>query len=210
MAFSVAILFAGYIADWHCRALRGGRLVAECDCDAGRAQALAARYRIPRTFTDLAVLLADAKPDVVHVLLPPEHHFAAAEQILRAGPHVLLEKPMALTRAECRSLGELATQQGRAVGVSHNFLFDSVYERLRADVRAGKFGRLDQVTIAWNRELGQIRGGPFGGWLFRDPANVMLEVGPHSAAHLLDLVGEPDRLMAEADRPIELPTGATC
>ena len=36
----------------------------------------------------------------------------------------------------------------------------------------------------------------------------MLEVGPHSVAHLLDLVGEPDRLTTEADRPIELPNGA--
>jgi predicted dehydrogenase len=208
MAFSTAILGAGYIADWHCRSLRGGRLVAVCDRDADRAKSLADRYRIPSTFTDLAALLANAKPDVVHVLLPPAHHFAAAEQILRAGAHVLLEKPMALTGDECRSLGELARQQGRAVGVSHNFLFAPVYERLRADVKAGKLGRLDQVTISWNRELGQVRGGPFGGWLFREPGNVMLDVGPHSAAHLLDLVGDPDRLTAEADRWIELPTGA--
>jgi predicted dehydrogenase/nucleoside-diphosphate-sugar epimerase len=207
MAFSVAILGAGYIADWHCRALRDVQPVAVCDRDAGRARLLADRYRIPRTFTDLATMLAEAKPDVVHVLLPPDHHFEAAEQALRANVHVLLEKPMAVTAEECRSLGELAMQHGRAVGVNHNFLFDPVYERLRADVRAGKLGRLDQVTINWNRELGQIRGGPFGGWLFREPGNVMLEVGPHSAAHLLDLVGQPDRLTAEADRPIELPTG---
>ncbi len=207
MAFSVAILGAGYIADWHCRALRGVRLVAVCDRDAGRAKSLADRYRIARTYTDLAALLADAKPDVIHVLLPPEHHFAAAEQILRAGVHVVLEKPMALTAEECRSLGELARQHSRCVGVSHNFLFAPVYEKLRADVRAGKLGRLDQVTITWNRELGQVRDGPFGGWLFRDPANVMLEVGPHSAAHLLDLVGNPDRLTAEADRWIDLPSG---
>ena len=204
----VAILGAGYIADWHCRALRGVRVTAVCDRDAGRAKALADRYRIPRTFTDLATMLTEAKPDVVHVLLPPEHHFTAAEQVLRAKSHVLLEKPMALTTDECRTLGELAREQGRTIGVSHNFLFAPVYERLRADVRGGKLGRLDQVTITWAKELGQVRGGPFGGWLFRDPANVLLEVGPHSVAHLLDLVGEPDRLSVDADRLIELPTGA--
>jgi predicted dehydrogenase/nucleoside-diphosphate-sugar epimerase len=207
-SFSVAILGAGYIANWHCKALRGQQLVAVCDRDAGRAKTLADRYRIPRIFTDLAALLAEAKPDVVHVLLPPEHHFDAADQILRAKTHVLLEKPMALTAAECKTLGDLAREQGRAIGVSHNFLFAPVYERLRADVRGGKLGRLDQVTITWAKELGQIRGGPFGGWLFRDPANVLLEVGPHSVAHLLDLVGDPERLAVEADRQIELPTGA--
>jgi predicted dehydrogenase/uncharacterized protein YbjT (DUF2867 family) len=209
MAMSVAILGAGYIADWHCRALRGFEIVAVCDRDAGRARALAERYGIPRTFTDLAELLAEAMPHVVHVLLPPDRHFAAAEQILKAGAHVFVEKPLALTADECRSLEALSREKRRAIGVGHNFLFAPVYEKLRSDVRAGKLGRLDRVTITWNKELGQIRGGPFGGWLFRDPANVMLEVGPHSVAHLLDLVGEPERLTAEADRPIELPTGVT-
>src|SRR3954470_13304391 len=90
MSFSVAILGAGYIADWHCQALRGVRgvrVVAACDRDAGRARRLADRYGIPQAFTDLAALLDEAKPDVVHVLLPPEHHAAAAEQTLRAGVH---------------------------------------------------------------------------------------------------------------------------
>src|SRR5438309_385067 len=58
------------------------------------------------------------------------------------------------------------------------------------------------------RDLRQVRGAPFAGCPCRDPANVLLEVGPHAAAHLLDLVGEPDRLTAEADRPTELPDGS--
>ena len=99
MAPAIAILGAGYIADWHCRALRGAQLIAVCDRDppAGR-RAVAGSLSASRAFLPhLAAMLAEAKPDVVHVLLPPEHHFAAAEQILRAGAHVLLEKPMALT-----------------------------------------------------------------------------------------------------------------
>src|SRR5438445_333226 len=79
MPFSVAILGAGYIADWHCRALRGVRVVAVCDRDAGRARRLADRYHIPRTFTDLAALLADAKPDVVH---DPDRLTAEADRLI--------------------------------------------------------------------------------------------------------------------------------
>jgi predicted dehydrogenase/nucleoside-diphosphate-sugar epimerase len=209
---TVALLGAGYIADWHVQALRGVpgvRLAAVCDRDAGRARRFADRHGIPATFSDLADLLVVAKPDVVHILVPPEHHHAAAEAVLRAGVDAFVEKPLALTAAECRQLDALARQNGRAIGVGHNYLFAPVYEQLRADVRSGKLGRLDQVTITWHKELGQLRGGPFGGWLFREPANILLEVGPHPVAHLLDLVGVPDRLAAEADRPVELPNGVT-
>jgi nucleoside-diphosphate-sugar epimerase/predicted dehydrogenase len=206
----VGILGAGYIADWHCSALRrmsGVSLAAVCDLSAGRAAQLAQRHRIPAHYADLDKMLAAESLDVVHVLLPPEHHAAAAERLLDAGAHVLLEKPMAIRAEECAALIERARKQGRALGVSHNFLFAPVYERLKADLAAGWLGRVDHVTITWNKELGQLRGGPFGGWMFRGPANIMLEVGPHSVAHMLDLVGTPDRLHAEADLPIMLPNG---
>lgn len=211
MTYKVAILGAGYIADWHCRALRGIRsaqLAGVCDRDVDRAQRLADRYRISQSFADLSAMLDRIRPDVVHVLLPPDQHFSAAEHVLRAGVHVLLEKPMALSAEECHSLGKLACEQKRVIGVSHNFLFARAYEQLRADVRAGKLGRLDRVSITWNKDLGQIRSGPFGSWLFRECGNVMLEVGPHSVAHLLDLVGNPDQIHVDADREIELPNGS--
>jgi hypothetical protein len=44
-------------------------------------------------------------------------------------------------------------------------------------------------------------------WMLRDPSNIMIETGPHSVAHMLDLVGEPDEMEVRASNPIELPTG---
>lgn len=208
--WNVALLGAGYIADWHCTALAsvpGARLVGVCDRDGSRAEGLARRHRIPAPFSDLDAMLNSAGIDVVHVLLPPEHHFAAARQVLEAGKHVLLEKPMCLKPEECASLAKLAEHTGRAIGVSHNFLFFPGYERMRQDVRGGLLGRIDHVTITWHKELGQLRGGPFGGWMLAAPGNIMLEVGPHSVGHLLDLVGEPDRIEAEANDCTDLPTG---
>lgn len=208
--WTVGLLGAGYIADWHCTALAsvpGTRIIAACDRDASRAADLARRHGIAAHFTDLDAMLSGASPDVVHILLPPEHHFAAAKRVLEAGKHVLLEKPKCLKPEECSQLGDLAQERGLAVGTSHNFLFFPAYEQLRDDIGRGLLGRIDHVTITWHKELGQLRSGPFSGWLLAAPGNIMLEVGPHSVAHLLDLVGVPDRLDAEANHCTELPTG---
>jgi nucleoside-diphosphate-sugar epimerase/predicted dehydrogenase len=159
-----------------------------------------------KAFSDVEAMLA-AGVDSVHVLLPPAAHYAAARRLLEGGVHVLLEKPMCLRPAECAELADLARRRGRAVGVSHNFLFYPIYERLKADAAGGRLGRVEHVEIVWNKELGQLRAGPFGGWPFREPGDVILEVGPHSVAHLLDLLGRPDRVRAEAGDPVELPNG---
>ncbi|MFO0808792.1 MAG: NAD-dependent epimerase/dehydratase family protein [Gemmataceae bacterium] len=209
MSKTAAILGTGYIADWHAKALRSIRvpIIAACDLSESRARGFADAHRIPAVYTDLAEMLAKAKPEVVHVLTPPEHHFAVTEQVLRAGVHALVEKPLCLTPDECRRLGTIATECGRALGVGHNFLYAEPYRRLYADVQAGRLGRLDAVHIVWNKELGQVRAGPFGQWMLREPANVMLEVGPHSIAQALDLCGDLGHLSVEADRDIELPNG---
>jgi len=153
-------------------------------------------------------MLAEQALDVVHVLLPPCDHVSSARALIDAGVHVLLEKPMGLDGAECAALAEQARKQGRAIGISHNFLFFPIYQELKQDVARGNLGRLDQVLITWNKELPQVRLGPFGSWLLRSPGNVMLDTGVHSVAHMLDLIGAPDSLEAEADLPVVLPGGA--
>ncbi len=209
-ALQIGFVGAGYIADWHARALRTVRgldLVAVCDRDEMRAQRLGSRFAVASTYTDLTSMLAGQRLDAIHVLLPPDQHFAAALESLNAGAHVLLEKPMCLLEEECSMLALEARRKGCGLGVSHNFLHSPIYRQLKKDVAAGRLGRLDHVTILWNKELLQLRGGPFGSWMLQGPGNVMLDAGVHSVAHLLDLVGAPDSIEARADQPIDLPNG---
>ena len=94
------------------------------------------------------------------------------------------------------------------LGVGHNFLFSGPYEQLRRDVRSGILGRIDQITITWNRFLPQSAFGPFDIWMLRDPRNIMLETGSHLVAHMLDLAGEPDEMevrAAQRDRTADGP-----
>jgi len=206
----VALAGAGYIADWHAKCLasvEGVELVAVCDQSLGRAQTLASKFGVAKTYGSLDAMLHEEKLDAAHILLPPDLHFAAAKAAIEAGVSVFLEKPMCVSAADCEELVRLAASRGVRLGVGHNFLFAEPYERLRRGVRSGILGRIDQITITWNRFLPQAMHGPFDTWMLRDPRNIVLETGSHLVAHLLDLADEPDEMEVRAANPIELPTG---
>lgn len=105
----VALLGAGYIADWHALALssvEGVELAAVCDRVQARAEALARKFGVPRVYGSLEEMLAlEHGLDAVHVLTPPDRHFDAARAVLGAGVGVFLEKPMCAEAADCAALG---------------------------------------------------------------------------------------------------------
>lgn len=207
---SVAILGAGYIADYHVKALRrvsGVEVRAICDLNQSLAQQFADRHGIPAVYGDLGQMLQTESLDVVHVLTPPHIHYPTAKQILDAGVDALIEKPLCHTVSACQSLRQQAQEQGRTIGVSHNFLYFPAYEKLAAAVQSGELGQLDQVDIIWNKPLGVVRGGPFGLWMLQSPTNILFEVCPHSFSHALHLVGEPETLNVDVYDKVELPRG---
>lgn len=206
----VALLGTGYIAAWHARAIAsvpGVELVAVCDQVGSRATTFAQAFGISRTYGDLKTMLANERLDSVHVLVPPDAHFEAARTILCAGVNAFIEKPMGTSPYECEKLVRLAQERELRLGVGHNFLFSECYVRLRDDIQKGVFGPIDQLTITWHHELPQATSGPFDIWMLREPPNIMLEVGSHCVAQMLDLVGIPDTLKANASNPVDLPTG---
>ncbi len=113
------------------------------DLDAARAATTAARIA-PGTPTtdDFAAALADPTIDAVVVATPVRTHFALAEAALLAGKHVLVEKPLAMTVAECRRLEELATAAGRVLMVGHIFRFNSAVEAVKEHIQRGDLGEV--------------------------------------------------------------------
>jgi len=207
---NVGFLGTGYISHWHAKALRSvpnARLTAVCDRDVSRAHTFAARYGVIQVHASLEAMLASSQLDVIHVLLPPDRHASSAGEIIDAGIHVLLEKPMATCARACKELIERARLKGVKIGVSHNFLFAPIYERLRNDLRSGKLGRPDKITITWHKGLDQLQAGPFDLWMLNQPKNIMLEIGPHSLAQVLDLTGLSEIVTVHATNPLDLPTG---
>ncbi len=205
--WKVGLLGAGYIIEAHAKALKHQPNIdisAVCDHSRERAETAAATYNIPSVFTSLDEMLK-SEIDAVHVLLPPDLHFATTRQIIESGRHVFLEKPMGLSVKECKSLVELAKKHDVKLGVNHNFLFLPSYQKLRQDVKDGTIGKLDHVTINWRFPLGQLQFGPFNSWMLQKPENLFFELGPHMVAFLEDLLGQPDRLTVDVSLPIDLP-----
>ncbi len=203
----VGLLGAGYIVEAHVKAVRAlpnVTLQAVCDVSKSRAEAAALAHGIPAAFTSVDDMLR-AGIDAVHVLVPPQLHTDLARQVLEGGAHALIEKPMGTSAAACHALADLAEAKGLRLGVSHNFLFMPAYERLRAHLRDGTIGRLDHVSLRWLYPLGLVQFGPFNNWILRAEPNVLLELGSHLAAFMVDLVGIPEELHAIASNPIDLP-----
>jgi predicted dehydrogenase len=103
------------------------------------AQQVAPAARVTREAGDL---LADPEVDLVVVSTPPNTHASWASRALAAGKHVVLEKPMALTSAECDAVVAQAADAGLLLVVYQNRRFDPDYRALRGVVQAGRLGEV--------------------------------------------------------------------
>ena len=139
----VAIVGCGKIADAHAtQILRVGgcEIVGVCDRESLMARQLYERFPVKRYFTDLAELVSEARPDVVHITTPPESHFDIARFCLEHHCHVYVEKPFTLDVHQAQQLVDLAEERGLKLTVGHNCQFSHAARRLRALVTDGYLG----------------------------------------------------------------------
>src|SRR5262249_35699276 len=139
----VGLVGAGAIAAVHLDAVTefpGAVLVGVTDRDPARARDCAARARGVRAFPDLASMV-NAGIDVVHILTPPHTHARVALEALERGCHVLVEKPLATSDADCMRLAEAASLRGRRVGVNHSLLADPQVRHVLDTIATGRVGR---------------------------------------------------------------------
>jgi predicted dehydrogenase len=150
----VAIVGCGKIADAHALALqriKGCEIVGVCDRESLMARQLYERFPVKKCFTDLAQLLSDAKPDVVHITTPPESHFGIAKLCLDWGSHVYVEKPFTVYEHEARKLIELANEKGLKITAGHDDQFSHVARRMRSLVQ-----RCTWTVISATRSDGRV------------------------------------------------------
>lgn len=119
----VAIVGAGLMGRWHAHAAvrAGGRVTAIIDVHPSRSAQLAARFPGCTAAAEMGPSLGVV--DVVHICTPAASHVTLAREVLEAGRHVLIEKPLASTAADTSALLQLAEARGVLLCPVHQFVF---------------------------------------------------------------------------------------
>jgi predicted dehydrogenase len=151
-------------------------VAAVCDLSADRLAQASRRYSSIKTTTDYRVLLDDPAVDAVVIATPVSSHFVLAMQAIKAGKHVLVEKPLAANSAEALQLIEEADRRNLVLMVDHTFVYTGAVRTIRDMVSSGALGDIfyyDSVRV----NLG----------LFQHDVNVIWDLAVHDLA-ILDFV----------------------
>jgi predicted dehydrogenase/threonine dehydrogenase-like Zn-dependent dehydrogenase len=199
----VALVGAGNLARWaHLPSLSkipNVSLHAVCSASGARGNTYARRFGASYFCADYKEILDDPQVDVVMVLSRNQHHFSQAYEALMAGKHVFLEKPMALTEAECRKLFDAVALTGNQLTVGFNRRFAPFYKELKQSLRDRSGPAVIECRVS--------SPGISGSYWMADPAIGGAIIG--EAVHFVDLMywlleSEPMNVSAYT-----LPTGKT-
>ncbi len=203
--FRIAVVGTGGIAAVHADGLATlsdrARLVAAADIDADRLDAFCARHRVPGRYRDLETLLAEERPDLVHLCTPPGLHRQQAVSCLEAGVNVLCEKPPALSLADLDAIAAAEERGGAYFATVFQHRFGSGAARLRAAAADGALGR-PMVAVCdtlWYRPDGYFAVPWRGNWEVEGGGPTMGH-GIHQFDLLLSVLGDWHEVTAVAAR----------
>lgn len=154
MPINFLLLGAGRIAQRHAEHIsQQGKLVAVCDIDLAKAKALADQYQVP-AYQHLSDMLATERDaTVVAICTPNGLHAAHTIAALRAGFHVLCEKPMAIDVHDCGEMIKEAERANRRLFIVKQNRFNPPVEAVKKAIDDGRLGKIYSVQLNcfWNR-----------------------------------------------------------
>lgn len=211
----IAIAGFGFMGRTHYgawRKCRGAKVVAVCDSDlsqlnakvAGNIKGVADNSALPGSvmvFSDFGAMLAAGGFDVVDITLPTPLHPEMTLAALKAGYHVLCEKPMALDLKSCDRMLAAAKKAKRHLLVAHCVRFFPEYAYLRGLVQGGRYGKV--VAAEFSRFMSAPRWSPNGGsWLLDESKSggLYLDAHIHDVDFMLSLFGKPRSFFSRCRR----------
>jgi predicted dehydrogenase len=164
----------------------GHRLAAVAARDLGRARDFADAFAAPRAYGSYAELIADPAVDAVYIALTNDQHLPWTLAALRAGKHVLCEKPLALTAIEVAAMQAASAQTGRQVMEAFCHIFHPQFARLRGLLADGAIGQLlgMQASFVAQMPAGDFRWSPALG------GGALYDLGGYCVSLMRMLAGE--------------------
>ncbi len=159
------------------------------------AEAVRSLYPTTRILSSIEEAIQSNEIDLIVIGTPNDSHVQYAEAALRAGKHVVVDKPLAPTSAEANHLIDLAARLGLVLAPFHNRRFDGDFQTVRKLIHAGTLGRVVTVSSHMDRfrpiqrpNTWKEEGGAASGLLF--------DLGPHLLDQALALFGSPTHITA--------------
>jgi predicted dehydrogenase len=174
------------------RECREAELVALCDKDPERLAAAARDLEVDRTFTDTEELFRLPGLQAVSVALPNYLHAPITIAALKAGLHVMCEKPLAMNAAEAEQMVAAARDAKRLLMVHFNSRFTEQAQFVRAAVDQGELGDVYYARSGWHRNRG-VPG--LGGWFTTKKLSgggALIDIGVHRLDLALWFMGFPE------------------
>lgn len=196
-----AILGPGKVAHLHARALKSipeAALVAVCGRNPDRTAEFARQHGIA-AYTDLDTMISEQRVQALIICTPHPAHAAPTVTAARRGVHVLVEKPLASTLADCDLMINAAKEAGVKLGVISQRRFYEPVVRVRQAIDAGKIGKAilgNVVMYSW-RDEAYYRSDPWRGQWRAEGGGVLVNQAPHQLDLLQWLMGPIDSLYGQ-------------
>jgi predicted dehydrogenase len=193
-----ALIGCGKVGQIHASALKElpeSDFVAACDFNAERAAAFAQRYGV-KPFSDVGTMLRESGAEAVVIGTPHPLHAEPAIQAAQAGVHVLVEKPLAASLADCDAMIAAAQKAGVHLGVISQRRFYEPVRRMKDAIDAGKIGTpMLGVFIMYSwRDQAYYQSDPWRGKWATEGGGVLVNQSPHMLDMLQWFMGDIDEI----------------
>jgi predicted dehydrogenase len=171
------------------------QVVGVTDVNAEAAQKVADTYGCP-SFPDYKTMLAETKPDVAVILTPHPFHAPIAIDCLKAGCHVLVEKPMTIQVSDADAMVAAAAQSGKLLAVNYQQRTRPEIIAARKLIQEGRLGKIQHVDVkmTWTRAGAYFKMSNWRGTWNGEGGGVLMNQGTHELDLVCYLVGMPARV----------------
>jgi UDP-N-acetyl-2-amino-2-deoxyglucuronate dehydrogenase len=200
----IGLVGCGDISPMHLDAITGNSdavLVAVADHEAEAAAATATRYGVP-AHHDLATMLERERLDVVHICTPHHQHAPMAVEALRAGVHVLLEKPVATMVADAERIEAAADDGPGTLGVCFQNRYNATSRRIRELIDSGSMGAIlgGRASVTWYRDGAYYARRPWRGTWAEAGGGVLINQAIHTLDLLQWFLGDVEQVRGQASQ----------
>ena len=172
---------------------KGLNVLACSDLNMNAAELRAQEYGVKAQTID--ELLANDELDIIVNLTIPDAHYSVSRRILEAGKHVYSEKPLVLSLEEGEELRRIASGKGLSVGCAPDTFLGGSHQLARAVIDKGGIGRVTSGTCHV-MSPGMEMWHPNPDFFFLPGGGPILDLGPYSIAHRINLIGPVKRVAA--------------